>query len=503
MKKVYFLLPVLMGSLHLAAQPVITTSPTNQTVLANSTNTVFTVGVSGTGPFSYQWSCNGTNLPNNIITTIAGKGSSGFSGDGGAATNAYLRNPTALAIDSLGNIFIADSMNNRIRKVNTNGIITTIAGTNVTGYSGDGGVATNAKISAPYGITVNKEGAVYFVDAANARIRKVNTNGIINTIAGNGTNGFSGDGGQATNAQIKVLDVSGMCFDSLGNLFFVDGGNGRVRKIDTNGIITTTISGLNTARGMTIDSSGNFFVTEGTRIRKFDTNNVATTVAGGGASLVDGGLATNAQIVPFCVCVDTIGNLFFGDNNSGRRGVRMVDTNGIMTAAAGGHSDLVGSTGDGYTATNATLGCPYAVVFDPYGNLLILDEFYSVVRKVWVAGLPTFPFGRLSPNFSGNYQVVVTDSNGSTTSTLASLSIQYPAITEMFVNTNFRRFQLGWPAFQPSVFQVQWTTNLASGVWSNLGSTVPYNATTNGTARRLDAGWSNYVYGFYRILWVQ
>ena len=148
--------------------------------------------VDGIGPFTYQWQFNGTNLPNNIITTVAGNGSLGFSGDGGAATNAKLYVPSGVALDAFGNLYIADTDNNRIRKVDTNGIITTVAGKTGGGYSGDGGAATNASLSYPFGVALDAAGNLYIADQNNNRIRKVDTNGIISTVAGNGNHPLRG-----------------------------------------------------------------------------------------------------------------------------------------------------------------------------------------------------------------------------------------------------------------------------------------------------------------------
>ena len=498
------------------AQPVITIPPTNQVVFANNTNTVFTVGVSGAGQFSYQWLFNGTNLPNGgIITTAIGKYKTSppfYSGDNGPATNAVMRSPVAMAVDSLGNIFIADTDNNVVRKVDTNGIISRVAGTNnavggssaVGGYSGDGGAATNAQLSGPSGVAVDKLGNIFIADGGNARIRKIDTNGIITTFAGNGTNGFYGDGGQATNAEIKVSGgstPSGLCLDSLGNLYLADTLNNRIRKIDTNGIITTIASiPILEPLSVVADSWGNIFVADAGVIHEIKTNGIITVVAGGGSSLADGGLATNAQISPYGLCVDTNGNLFIGDITTNRRGVRKVDTNGIITTVAG--NGLLGYTGDGGMANNAEMGCAYGLGFDPSGNLLVLDQLFNVVRKVSFAGQPALSLGKLSPSSSGNYQVVVSSSSGSVTSSVANLSVFYPPISSG-VNINSNSFVIAWPVFQPSVFQVQWTTNLAGGTWSNLGSTVSYTKTTSGIIGQSDYSWTNYLQGYYRVVWIQ
>lgn len=492
-------------STRLTAQPVIIVQPTNQVVLANNTNLVFSVQASGNGPLTYQWFFNGTNVPNDVITTLAGKGPPpGFSGDRGAATNAHLNNPYGVAGDSLGNVFIADTRNNRIRKVDTNGIITTIAGTNAAnlapgGYSGDGGAATNARLNYPSGVAVDHFGNVYIADFNNARIRKVNTNGMITTIAGNGTNGYYGDSGPATNAEIKIALPCGLCLDAMGNLYLADAGNNCIRKIDTNGIISTVTTG-GSSGGVAVDTFGNIYFSDGSRVSKLDTNNLITIVAGGGSSLVEGISATNAQINPWGLLVDTNGNLFFGDQlNNNRRAVRKVDSNGILTTVAG--KGPLGNSGDGGLAIYAEIGCPYGIAGDSSGNLLIADEASSSIRKVWFHALPTVTVSNLFPTSTGNYQVVVTDSSGSVTSNIASLSIVYPSISGKVATNNGSRFVITWPVFQPSVFQVQWTTNLTGSNWSNLGSTITWNNV--GIIGQLDYSWTNYIQGFYRLIWLQ
>ena len=234
MKAVYLsILLLALVSMPLFAQPVITQQPTNE-VVTNGGTTVFSVTVSNAGPFSYQWQFNGVNLPTNgIITTMAGNGNNGYSGDGGAATSARLNQPQRVALDSHGNLFIADTFNNRVRKVDTNGIITTVAGGGSESL-GDGGAATNATLNEPYGMAVDSTGNLLITDTYNYRLRKVDTNGIITTAAGNGTNGYSGDGGLATKAMLS--GPSGVAVDSYGNLFIADLGNNRIRKVDTYGI---------------------------------------------------------------------------------------------------------------------------------------------------------------------------------------------------------------------------------------------------------------------------
>ncbi len=230
----------LLGVVALHAQdPAITNQPASRTLWAGG-NVTFSVGVSGTGPFTYQWQLNGTNLPNGIIATVAGTGSGGafVYTNGVAAIKASLVFPKGVVSDDAGNFFILDHGEYRIRKVDTNGIIWSVAGNGTAEYSGDGGPATNAAIWAnDIGILLDKPGNIIFADLGNNRIRKVDTNGIITTIAGNGALGYSGDGGPATNAMFnRPYDVA---MDSAGNLFIADEYNYRIRKVDTNGIIWT------------------------------------------------------------------------------------------------------------------------------------------------------------------------------------------------------------------------------------------------------------------------
>jgi len=283
-----------------------------------------------------------------LITTVAGGGNS--FGDGGTATEAQLRYPSGVAVDSSGNLYIADTGNHRIRKVDTDGVITTVAGTGSSGYSGDGGAATEAQLSSPSGVAVDSSGNLYIADSGNNRIRQVDTNGVITTVAGGG---FDGDGGAATSARLSY--PSGVAVDSSGNLYIADKGKHRIRKVDTNGVIstvagdgTTGYSGdfgaaaeaqLDNPSGVAVDSSGNLYIvdTRNNSIRKVDTNGVISTVAGDGTYGYsgDGGAATDAQLYnPSAVAVDSSGNLYIADTNNGR--IRKVDTNGVISTVAGG-----------------------------------------------------------------------------------------------------------------------------------------------------------------------
>ncbi len=267
--------------------------------------------------------------PAGVIDTFAGMGISGSTGDSGPATSARLNEPADLALDGAGNLYIADSNNNRIRRVDAAGVITTVAGG---GSSlGDGGPATSARLNLPYGVAADGAGNLYIADTGNHRIRKVDAaTGIISTVAGTGVSGYSGDGGAATSAQIDL--PSGVAVDGSGNIYIADSDNDRVRKVDAAGVMTTTAGTgtagyggdggaataalLNNPWGMAVDDSGSLYIadSDNNRIRKVDAAGVITTVAGGGSSLGDGGAPAEAQLnQPTDVAVDGAGNLYIAD----------------------------------------------------------------------------------------------------------------------------------------------------------------------------------------------
>ena len=431
------LLPIL-GAM---SQPIITQQPTSQ-VVSSGANVTFNVAVAGTNAVSYQWQFNNTNLQP-IITTVAGNGTSialRYFGDGGNGTNALLNNPAGVAVDASGNVFIADTSNHRIRKVDTNGIITTIAGNGTNGYSGDGGPATSAKLYGPSGIACDTSGNFFIADTGNNVIRKVNpsgiittvvfssqiyspygvavdafgnlfiptgniirkvaTNGQLTTVAGNGTASYGGDGGPATNAAFQV--PSGVAVDSAGNLFIADKNNNVIRKVDANGIITTVVSsagGLTAPLGVLVDKAGNLFIPTGNIIRKVATNGLITTVAGtaSGGFTGDGGPAINANLFqPSCVAIDTYGQLFIADTSNQR--IRKIDTNGIIFTIAG----AAGSLGDGSMAKNASLSYPSSVAVDVSGNIFIADNSNNRIRKVDTNGIITTIAGNGSAGYSGD-----------------------------------------------------------------------------------------------------
>lgn len=405
-----FLLWVSLITFQLKAQPVITNQPANQFAVWGS-NATFSVTVTGTGPFTYQWRLNGTNLPNNIISTIAG----GQLFDGLAATNTILNSPQGTAVDAAGNLFIADSANNVIRKVGTNGVAKIIAGTGAGGFSGDGGPATNASLFAPAAVIVDSFGNVLIADSNNNRVRKVDTNGIISTVAGNGSIPFptsaGGNGGQATNG--KIYSPTGLALDSLGNLFIADSGDNQIRKVDTSGIITciantagtggfggdnfaATSASLNYPEGVAVDAFGNIYIadTVNNRIRKIGiSNGRITTIAGTGTAGYSGdaGSATAANLnSPYAVTVNTNGTIIYVAD-SGNHCLRKI-TNSVITTIAG--IGVSGFGGDGGVATNASLDLPGSISVDSSTNLFVADEGNNRIRKVAANGIITTVAGR-------------------------------------------------------------------------------------------------------------
>ncbi len=283
-----------VAALTIAFPPTVTAQSGSLAVLAG-TNVSLSVTVAGTGPFSYQWLLNGSNFLTNIITTVAGNGNGTYAGDGGPATNASISDPSSVVLDGSGNLYIADTFNDRIRKVDTNGTMTTVAGNGLNTYGGDGGAATNASLHTPWGVAMDAASNLYIADYNNQRIRIVSPSGIISTVAGNGTSGYSGDGGAATNATLAY--PAGVACDAAGNLFIGDPNEAAIREVGINGIITTvagtgnigysgdggaaTSASLFSPYGVALDASGNFYIADrsNNRIRKVDSHGIISTVS--------------------------------------------------------------------------------------------------------------------------------------------------------------------------------------------------------------------------------
>ncbi len=345
-------------------------------------------------------------VANATVTTVAGNYASGagYSGDGGPATQAQLSQPQGVAVDSGGNLYIADRGNSRIRKV-ANGTITTVAGTGTAGYGGDGGLATLAAINRPYGVAVDSAGNLYIADTSNYRVRKV-ASGTITTVAGSGTFGFAGDGGPATSAQLGW--PGDVAVDGSGNLYIADVGNCRIRKVTAGGTITTVAGGAGGGEAgpgiwgyagdggpatqaefyqpgaVAVDGSGNLYIadTYNYAVRKVAPNGTITTVAGTGnyGYTGDGGPATKATLdVCYGVAVDTAGNIYIAD--TGNNVIRKVTVaTGVITTVAG--TGAAGYNGDAGPATLATLYQPYGVAVSAGGNIYIADTGNNVIRAV-------------------------------------------------------------------------------------------------------------------------
>jgi sugar lactone lactonase YvrE len=304
------------------------------------------------------------------LTVVAGNGLQSGSANGVQATSASLNFPLGIAIDVAGNLLIADSGASVIRRVNAStGIITVVAGSPFnSGFSGDNGPATSASLKNPSGVAVDSVGNLFIGDSGNQRVRRVDAGtGIITTVAGDGTAGFSGDGGLATNASLNfgtfIFGPGRVAVDGSGNLFIGDSFNFRVRRVDASTQIITTVAGngsanssgdgglatsagLNLPLGVAVDSTGNLFIVDsrGQRIREVNaTTHLISTIAGNGAPGFsgDGGLATSATLFnPEGVAVDSAGNVFIADTINNR--TRQVNSSQIITTVAGN-----GGIGDG------------------------------------------------------------------------------------------------------------------------------------------------------------
>ena len=355
----------------------------------------------------------GICLAQNLVTTIAGDGLNGFSGDGGQATRAELSVPSSVAVDSAGNVYIADTDNNRIRKVSPNGVITTFAGNGTAGYSGDGGPAIDAEFDSPTGVAVDSLGNVYVADLYNNCIRAIQ-NGTIFTVVGDGTAGFTGDGGPAGFA--KLFYPYGIAVDSSGNLYIADTLNFRIRMVTppaggtvANGTINT-IAGTGVAgytgdgaaanlaqiyhpNGVAVDASGNIYIADtlnsAVRIITGGSAGNITTFAGTGSygNLGDGGAATSATLsYPYGVAADAFGNVFIAD--AGNQKIRVVSNGNIATYAGTG---TAGYSGDGGPPVDANFANPTGVAVNAAGNLFIADNANSRIRLIAPAPTPATP----------------------------------------------------------------------------------------------------------------
>lgn len=326
-------------------------------IFTDSNSVQHSIGLTGTGVGSTLAFTPG------MISFAAGDGTFGYSGDGGPALNAELAEPLGTVRDGAGNLYIADGRNNVIRKVDTSGNIWTIAGNGTAGYSGDGGPATSAQLAFPFGLSMDSGGNLYIADIMNSVIRKVDVNGIITTVAGNGTTGYTGDGGLASSAELD--NPVGVVVDNAGDIYIADTFNNVIRKVNPFGIISTV--------------AGNGF---GAGTGGWDS------MDGQGGYSGDGGPATQAEFfVPFGVALDTAGNIYISDSQNSL--IRKVNTGGTISTVAGecpNGTCVQGYSGDGGPATSAQLAFPVAVGFDTAGEMFIADSYNSAVRRVDLVG---------------------------------------------------------------------------------------------------------------------
>jgi uncharacterized protein (TIGR03437 family) len=356
--------------------------------------------------------------PDGTITTVAGNGTAGYSGDGGPATLASLNYSLGIAVDAAGSLYIADVENHRIRKVPRGGVITTVAGNGTSAFSGDLGPAVSASLSYPRGVAADAAGNLYIADSANRRVRKVSPGGIITTVAGTGADGFSGDGGPAIKASFYYLP--GVAVDAAGNVYTSDALSGRIRKFTPGGTISTvagnglykaptdgvpaTISYLNQPRGVAVDAAGNIYIVDrdNNRVRKVGPTGIISTVAGTGVRGFsgDGGPATSALLnLPWGgIALDSSGNLYIADSDNSR--VRKVSPAGIITTVAG--NGAWAFSGDGGPATSASVAQPWGVAVDTDGNLYIADLSNQRIRRVSPSGIISTVAGNGTPGFSGD-----------------------------------------------------------------------------------------------------
>ena len=360
------------------------------------------------------------------IATAASTGIAGYTGDNGQATSAQLSDPFAVAFDGNGNLYITDVLNNVVRKVTPAGVISTVAGNGTRGYAGDGGLATSAELNEPTGVAVGSNGDVFISDFWNSRIRKVTSAGIITTVVGNGTRGYGGDGGPATSGELYYPYE--IALDAVGDLYIADEGNSRIRMVSPAGILTTVAGngtqgfsgdggqavngGLFFPQGVAVDASGDLYIADlyNFRVRKVTPAGIISTAVGTGTSghAGDGGLASNAQIgYPRGVTLDGAGNLYVSDSSNAL--IHRVTSAGIISTVVG--NGFTTYSGDGGPAITAGLS-PFGITVEPGGSFFIADFSNNRIRKVTynldsTTATPVFVPG--GGSFSAAQSVIVSD----------------------------------------------------------------------------------------------
>jgi sugar lactone lactonase YvrE len=371
------------------------------------------------------------------MTTIAGTGTAGSSGDSSAATGAQLNSPSSVTFDGQGNLFIADSANNEVRMISGSGVITRVAGAGSAGSTGDGGPATSALLNAPHGITVDNAGNLYIADTGNNKIRFVdNLTGLISTYAGTGIASYIGDGGPATAATFNA--PYGLSLTPQGVLYVADTGNNAIRSIASNSGLVTTFAGsssggfsgdggaaavaqLSGPKGVVSDASGNVYIADSgnNRIRLVNVSGIISTIAGqqGSGYTGDGSAAAAELYSPTGVAVDAAGTLYIADAMNHR--LRVISEGQIATVAGTG---TAAATGDGGSSVAATLNAPLGVALDGTGDVLIADSGNNKVRKISV-GTNALAFPKTNPGDTTPAQTVALYNSGNQPLSLSSASI--------------------------------------------------------------------------------
>lgn len=352
------------------------------------------------------------------IATIAGNGNPGNSGDGGQAREAELSSPQGVALDGKGNVYFTDTFAHVVRRIGTDGVITTVAGRGVAGFGGDGGLGTAALLNEPKGLAIDGEGRIYVADSLNHRLRRIGTDGVITTVAGTGIGRFSGDGGPAAAAALN--EVSGVAVASDGSVFVADLGNARVRKITTDGRIDTVAgngnsrysgdggaavaAALDSPQGIGMGVDGAFYLTDSVnnRVRMVAADGTIRTIAGTGASGFggDGGPAVEAELrhPQGTVVRGNDGSIYFSDRKNNR--IRKITADGTIQTVAG--NGAAGFAGDGGPAVAAALNFPTDVELDADGSLYIADSGNHRIRRVRSDGVIETVAGTGEQGFSGD-----------------------------------------------------------------------------------------------------
>ncbi|MGW4596232.1 NHL domain-containing protein [Streptomyces sp. NPDC004457] len=331
------------------------------------------------------------------VSTVAGTGAAGFGGDNGPAVSAQVNRPYGVAVDSTGTLYFSDFQNHRIRRITTDGRISTVAGTGVAGFGGDNGPAVSAQLNWPREIAVDRAGDIYVVDTNNHRVRKITADGRITTVAGTGAAAFGGDGGPATAARLNL--PTGVAVGGDGVLYVAEYVNNRVRKIAADGTISTVAgtgavgfagdggpavsAQLNRPHAVAVDGEGVLYIADGEnhRVRKVTADGKIGTVAGTGAAgfAGDGGPAASAQLyLPVGLALDSTGALYIAEFRNHR--VRKVTADGKITTVAG--TGAAGFAGDGGPGATAQLNHPFGLAVDCVDTLYIADDLNHRIRKI-------------------------------------------------------------------------------------------------------------------------